>query len=399
MRKCLFAIAVGCSFFVSESYSQETNTPGNSFFIGAGFMPGKVVKTKSIFPNRDIRKVYYVQLGQFNTSAESWSAYYNRPYTGLSFFYSDLGNDSTFGSEFNLSTFIIYNLSRRKLNGWQIKLGLGISYFTKHFDLETNQINDAVGSSFTWAFQAFLYRNFILSEHWHLFIGGGYLHGSNGHTKLPNYGINSGMGSIGLRYFTRTLSAGSHSSKENPAKGLKNYFINYRYGMGIHEFGGTSGPVGGPTNIVDVHALSLGIVFNRHIKLRAGFAYRYYHHYYAYIIENNHPEYIDQPRWNASNVYFFMGCEFLMGHIAMDIEGGLNIHKPFYREFFEVYEQGSKLSYQLKRWFPTRLGLNYYVFNTFHTPIHNFFVGANINANFGEADFTEFSIGYTRMLH
>ena len=46
----------------------------------------------------------------------------------------------------------------------------------------------------------------------------------------------------------------------------------------------------------------------------------------------------------------------------------------------------------------TRLGMNLYLFDTNKLPQHNFFVGANINANLGKADFTEFSIGYTYTL-
>ena len=396
MIRCFFFHILLFGFIINYySFAQdEVHNSTRSFFIEPEFMLGNVVKTKSIFPERDLRQAYFINVGFYNNSETGWSRYYNYPFTGFSFFYSDLGNDSIFGKELNVSTFIAYNLSRHKFNAWQIRLGLGLSYFTKHYNAENNIINDAVGSSFTWGFQAFLYRNIVLTPQLHLKIGGGFLHGSNGHTKLPNYGINSAMGSIALKYFTQSLSSSGNRRVKYDA-GIKNYFINYRYGTGFHEFGGTSGPVGGPTDIVNSHALSVGIIFRRHIKVRTGFTFRYYHHFYSYITENNPPKYMDNPRWNASNIFFFIGCEFLLGHFGMDIEGGLNLHKPFYREFFVVYEEGSELSYQLKRWFPTRLGLNYYIINTNKMPKHNIFAGVNINANFGEADFTECSIGYT----
>ncbi len=83
-----------------------------------------------------------------------------------------------------------------------------------------------------------------------------------------------------------------------------------------------------------------------------------------------------------------------MGHIGIDIMGGLNLYKPFYSEFNTVYEKNTGFRYLLKKHLASRMGLNLYVLNTNKLPKHNAFIGAHINANFGQADFTEFSIGY-----
>ncbi|MDE5420378.1 hypothetical protein L3073_16700 [Ancylomarina sp. DW003] len=106
------------------------------------------------------------------------------------------------------------------------------------------------------------------------------------------------------------------------------------------------------------------------------------------------PDYIDSPSWNASNIYFHLGSEFLIGHFGLDIEGGLNLYKPFYKEYYETHGSSNELKYKLKKYFSSRMGLNFYIINTNKLPKNNFFIGANINANFGQADFTELNFGY-----
>ena len=41
------------------------------------------------------------------------------------------------------------------------------------------------------------------------------------------------------------------------------------------------------------------------------------------------------------------------------------------------------------------MGLKYYLWSTTNSPKDNMYIGAHINANLGQADFTELSIGYT----
>ncbi len=50
-------------------------------------------------------------------------------------------------------------------------------------------------------------------------------------------------------------------------------------------------------------------------------------------------------------------------------------------------------TYKLKSLFPTRLGVKLYLFNTNKIPKNNLYIGANINANYTQADFSELSLG------
>ncbi len=398
-------VIIQFSFFALHANAQSTEKKSKSiFFIEPNLMLGKLVKNYSGFPKSNYRQTLFMDFGFYdNRKFNPASKYYNDPSSGISFAYSILGNDSVFGREIDFVPFIDFNASKQLKNSVHFKFGIGASYFTKHYNKISNPINEPIGSAFTWAFEAFIYKNFITRSHWNFKIGGGYLHASNGHTQLPNFGINSMMVSISARYFPIPLNLDESKSIGGiEVDRTKHFFLQSRFGLGYHEFGGTTGPTDGPKKLVKTGVVSGGIIFKQHVCIRVGFNYRFYDHYYDYILNNptevltqdSSKLFITHPRWNASAVTFIAGIEFLYNHIGMDIESGINISKPFYARFNDLYENDAQPFYFLKGFFATRMGLNYYLISTKKNPRNNVFIGAHINANFGQADFSEASIGY-----
>ena len=88
----------------------------------------------------------------------------------------------------------------------------------------------------------------------------------------------------------------------------------------------------------------------------------------------------------------------LFGYISTDIETGINLHKPFFKSFYEPYASPYTKIYKLKSLIPTRLGIKFYMFDTNKLPKNNLYLSANINANYIQADFSEISVGYIRRL-
>jgi hypothetical protein len=125
------------------------------------------------------------------------------------------------------------------------------------------------------------------------------------------------------------------------------------------------------------------------------FAGRFYQHYYYQIKTGSDSSLLQKPKLNSSNLYFFIGFELLTGHLGMDIEGGLNLFKPFFRTHYETMHDNIGLEYWLKQLFNSRMGFNYYLINTNKNPRNNLYIGININANFGQADFSEICLGVT----
>ena len=404
-KKLLFVIIFIINLSENGFAQTDEEKPKLNFFIEPNLMLGKIVKNYSGFPESNHRQALFMDFGFYDNRAfNSASRFYNNPSSGISLAYSTLGNDSVFGREIDLVPFIDLNTSKQLKNSFHFKFGIGASYFTRHYNRITNPANEPIGSSFTWAFKAFIYQNIITSNHWNFKIGGGFLHSSNGHTQLPNFGINSMMVSITGRYFPYSITAEqTRVDRSKEVDRSKHFFLQSRFGLGYHEFGGTTGPTGGPKKLVYTEGITGGVVFRQHVKIRAGFNYRFYEHYYEYILnhqlenltQDSSKLFIAHPRWNASAVTFIAGIEFLYNHIGMDIESGINISKPFYPRFNDLYENDDQPFYFLKSFFATRMGLNYYFISTKRNPRSNIYIGAHINANFGQADFSEASIGYT----
>ncbi len=398
----LFQLSLFTFYAGAQSIEEETKP---NFYIEPNLMVGKIVKTYNNFPQSKYRQSLYLDFGFYdNRTHNSASYFYNNPSSGISLAYSVLGNDSVFGRELDLVPFLDLNVSRRLKNPLHFKFGIGASYFSKHYDRLSNPTNELIGSALSWSFEGFIYKNIITRKQWNFKVGAGYLHSSNGHTQLPNFGMNSVMLSLAAQYLAKPIiSTKNNRVNLQGVDRTKHFFIQSRFGLGYHELGGTSGPIGGPKKLVYTGVVAGGIVLKQHIKIRAGFSYRFYEHYYEYIL--SHPNktlvddssklFITHSRWNASVVTFIGGCEFLYNHIGMDIESGINISKPFYRHFNNLHENDNPLFYFLKSFFATRMGLNYYFISTKKNPRNNIFIGAHINANFGQADFSEASIGYT----
>ena len=105
----------------------------------------------------------------------------------------------------------------------------------------------------------------------------------------------------------------------------------------------------------------------------------------------------------------FATSELLLNHVGFEFDLGLNIYKPFYKIDWKLnkgysYETSNNETvevlgeldwyYEIKRTISARMGLKYYLWSTNNAPKHNMYLGAHINANLGQADFTELSLGY-----
>ncbi|MBL4667889.1 MAG: acyloxyacyl hydrolase [Flavobacteriales bacterium] len=366
-------------------------------------MAGRVVPNYvNSFPNTHIQHGFAVSIGSFKNDTNSlWAKYFNYPQTGLTVFYSNIGNNKIFGHQFSSLLFISYNLFNKNVKPYYLKLGIGASYFTTYYDSIKNPRNIDVGSKYMWAFQAFLYKTFLEKEGFNLRAGIGFSHASNGHTQLPNLGINSGLISLSTQFYNKKTTNYQLTKNKHSVNQKKVYSVSLRRGLGFHEYGDEDGPVGGSKRKVHSTSLALGKVYKQHLKLNIGITYRYYEQYYDQIIKNNYSEYIDNPKKSASNVVIYLGAEFLMSHFSIDFQLGVNVYKPFYKQFEKDFPAGNrfhgyeKFKSNFKRAFSSRLGLNLYLINTNKFPKHNIFIGTHIKANAGQADFTEVTLGYS----
>lgn len=387
--RCLKVFCILILYFTSANLHAQFLKAGK--FIEAELLGGYIVPNHLNYPSIGPRTGVHLNIGKINHESESeWGALYNGPASGVTFGFSPTGNSDIFGYEISFNPYIEL-WSNNFMKRLKLRLALGGSYFTKRHDEIENPRNLALGSRLAWNFKAFAYLKLAETERVSYRFGFGAYHSSNGHVQLPNFGLNSAMLSLSARFKS---SSPVNYGQPLPIDKRKHYFMSFNTGAGFHEFGGTEGSDIKSKKGVYSASLALGVIYQQFIKVRTGLTYRFYQHYHDYILASV-PEYLPKINSYSSNVFVFLGAEFLLGRVGMNVEGGINLHKPFYSDFYEFFEGRSQMDFILKNIFPASLGINYYLINPSKKPKNNVFLGANIRANFGQADFSDVVVGYT----
>ena len=383
-------ILVGCLITCLDVFSQEDF---RLFFIEPQVKSGLIVPNADFYPDPGLQKGLAVNIGGVKSDSDLGRKLRYAP-TGVQLGYTHYGNDAVFGQSFQLVPFMSVRCAPKTDRVWDFRFGLGASYFTTFYDREENPRNRSIGSAFNWNFQAFLYYTFLQGERESLRLGGGYSHHSNGHVQLPNFGLNSALLSVSYSFQSIPHQQVQKMIDRSTETDLTQFVsIQLRQGLGQHEFGGTIGPVGGEKKFVYTTALAASMNYRRFVKISSGLAYRRYEHFRNYIDSVRPPAFIDNPRRNSTNLYFFMGVELFLGHVGVEMNGGINLFKPFHETYNDLFENSTGLGYLLKRYVPTRLAINAYLLKPSRYPRYNVFVSSSMNANFGEADFGELSVG------
>ncbi|MEE9350506.1 MAG: acyloxyacyl hydrolase [Flavobacteriaceae bacterium] len=378
-------------FLYNGLFAQQSN-----YFFRPEILVGKSIPSYELWTGKNPQIVLGASYAHQNYKPKGeWQTLLNYPTTGLSLYVSHYG-EKTKGNSVSLIPFIEFYYGKKQK--WSTKFGMGISYFDTKYNAITNPNNEAISSDFTWAIQGFVYYDFMLKNNFDFRLGLGVFHHSNGHTKLPNQGINSGLLSVSTRLSktpkNQTIEEEIFDTKT--VKKISGLYYGIRYGNGIQTFVFEDSP------LKTVHNISLtgGVFYKNIVRLSLGLNARHYLHYYDYIIENETVPFIDKPFINASNIYVSLGAEILLDHFGIDWEGGLNLHKPFYKKHYalEGLRTGGELKYKLKNLFLGRLGIKYYLKNNTLKPKNNFYFGAHINSNLSQADFSELSFGFVHRL-
>ncbi len=395
--------------FISLTYAQETQSP---LIYTPEILGGITAEANENFPETEGQGSLIFNLTwDHKYNSQEWARRLKGPKTGLSLGYTDFGNKDSLGSAITIMPFIEFNAFRKKF--LSVQVGMGGSYFNKKYDPITNPNNQGITTDLVWSFRAFL--------HWKLYtlgrtdwrLGVGYFHHSNGHSRLPNQGLNS---------FLVSVSAAIKSNKalqEPPSfSALERSIYSYASLRGGYGISVLSRP--DPFNDkkpVYTFAGEYGKVINNTYKLGVGFFYRYYEHYFDYIDGNESlvqdgrefSSFKESPFWNASALGVYGSAEVLMNHVGLEVQIGFNIHKPAYkidwrlnegwdntpREVPENWVLGEFNSkFRMKHLLATRMGLKYYVWNTKEYRNSNLYLAFHINSNGGQADFTDVSLGY-----
>jgi hypothetical protein len=403
------------TWFLSATYQAlgQDSINTSTFFIPE-ILIGKTLEANTDFPKTNLQTALLISFGKQNsTNDDEWAYRLRHPKTGVTIGIIDFGNTKKIGKAYTVLPFIEFGLFKKKKQRFNLHIGMGGSYMDTRYDSIKNPFNQGITTKLNWSFRSFLYYDIYKTERIDWRFGLGYFHHSNGHTRLPNQGVNSLLASVSASINSSHNS--SHNSTQifeviDNKKSSQPYF-DLRTGLGQNVL---SEIFNDKKEVFSV-AASAGKIINRTFKFGIGFYYRHYEHYHDYIQENQYlieeqvPHFKNNPSKYAKTYGMFFSSELLMSHIGFEGDIGINFYKPFYKidwqlnqgYSYETYEGETVVVlgelnsyYKLKRTISARLGLKYYLLSNNNSPKNNLYLGAHINANLGQADFTELSLGF-----
>ncbi len=391
----------------------KTNWKKSSFNFTPEILIGQTMESNDGFPDTKLQKQALLNFGREHTNnPQEWARQLKAPKTGLSVGITDFGNLDSLGIALTAMPFIEFKAFGS--DRWKIVTGMGASYFTKKFHPETNPKNRAVTTDITWAFRLYLNYVVLSTKNIDWRTGIGYSHHSNGHTRLMNQGYNSFLVSLSAAIKNPLNAPKTHTPETFSENGKTVYnYVALRGGLGKNVF---ALAFNDKKNVYTI-AGEYGKVFNNTFKVGIGFYYRFYQHYYDYIegneslVQNGREfDYFKSNAWYYStNFGISFHGEILLNHVGIDLQLGLNLHKPAYKMEWRINQGWDKTpreipkywvlgeldaTYKRKNLIASRLGLKYYLIGMEKAPANNLYIGASLNANLGQADFSEVSLGY-----
>ncbi len=143
----------------------------------------------------------------------AWDKFYRYPRLGLGYDYSTLGNADVYGSAHALFGFLDVPILR-KTSGFNIfyQFTVGLSYLTKHFNIEENPLNQAISSGLNVYGDIKFTARYIFHSGGEISAGFGLTHYSNGKMGTPNLGLNSFNLALG---YARTVRSAKYTSNHS----------------------------------------------------------------------------------------------------------------------------------------------------------------------------------------
>ena len=134
-------------------------------------------------------------------SCQTWAEFYNYPRYGVELLFFSPGNPEDIGQIYCAIPYMRFSLGRKNyLFNPVLRVGIGLGYVTKPFDIDNNYRNIILSSRWNAAATFNFDVEARLSNRISLRSGVGLVHLSNGASKMPNQGVNIFTGSIAASY-------------------------------------------------------------------------------------------------------------------------------------------------------------------------------------------------------
>ncbi|PCJ66069.1 MAG: hypothetical protein COA58_08320 [Bacteroidetes bacterium] len=167
-------------------------------FIATSYTPGFLLAHRADIKNLAAHNFGLEVAFEKEVSNSSWGDFYNKPSIGYGLLYYNLGKEET-GHAFGILTHVKLNLVTLGSSDIKFRMGAGLAYLTKKFDVYDNRRNQAIGSHFNGSMQFGLIAHTPIRDNLdYIDYGISISHYSNAAFKVPNLGYN--IPSVTIRY-------------------------------------------------------------------------------------------------------------------------------------------------------------------------------------------------------
>lgn len=290
---------------------------------------------------------------------KQWHAGCNFPIIGFTVFGGGVGNNDILGTYWGSYGFVEFPFVKSKHFEFLGKLGSGVGYGTKVFDMDENPKNVAMSTHINALICIGLRGGFIFNRN-KITLGLDMTHFSNGAYKVPNLGVNLPFVSIGYaRTIRKTLMDSLILPNELPYK---------KWLFGITAIASAKETF--PTDGKKYPVFGLNASFRWFSKPKVGFETAF--DFISKQAIMNYKPTIEKTQWDIFQMGVYMGYLLPLDRLHFAIGMGVYVKDKYQPEDFLYH----------------RIGLRYYFNNGLNAQVL-------LKSHWARADYVEWGIGYT----
>lgn len=371
MRNRIILIIIAIISHLSYIHAQVDSTKKkNSFIIEGEFENGGILASGDL-KAKTFQDAYYsgfnLKVGwRMNASSDVYFKLYNNPTYGIGFYSSTFHTDIV-GRPYALYGFVqtpFGNIDNPKW-GFDYRIGLGLSGNFRPFNQERNPLNIALGTKNNVFIDFGLRGQYKINNKFRAGLGVAYHHFSNGALRLPNMGVNIIPVTVSLTYQPDGRIFKKDTSSVEPVS--KNMLYHVNFGAGIKQIARDSQK--------RYFKSTVSVYASKHLtyKWRLGGGLDLF-----YSASGNSVEIAEDKSGKLSSKLSGGPSLYIVHVLNRDLT--LNGNIGYYIHNQEFNGEFSKTF--------LRAGFRYYVYK-------NLNAGVSIKAHQGNADFIEWTVGYT----
>lgn len=384
LRKVVrFLVCILFFQITAQAYPQQMGDkpPRNDWFLEPTFRAGALLPNGKLFAGTSMHG-FDLRFGKQTFGRDLWTQRRNYPNYGVALRY-DHYSEPAIGDQVALLGYVNGSYFRTKWFALTFQFGCGIAYFTKHYDYQENPENSYIGSHVNAHIDLELGTEFRLNRFLDLAVRGGLSHTSNGASKLPNYGVNTLTGHVGLRChlqprpdYLRTLDTAAKFKRTHnlyffvaPAfrqsKKDRIYYTDEELAAGANMYANML------TYFAGTAQLGYSWHFHPNYRFGAGFDFMYSSELRRHLEDEAPAE------WKFFSVATFASIEFVFNRFV--VHGAFAVYLYQHQKYYEYFYERAGFKFLLGKQ-------------------KNHFVGIGIKAHAGMADYLEWQYGWNFQL-